>query len=671
MRLPENDSLSVSPDFTPEAGPSTLTPPLPSKLHTNGNSNGFTSSAVTNGVSKHAKAPISRVTLPGTTLYEDSHIDREEFVRLIIQSLRDVGYIESAATLEAESGYVMESPEVSEFRQCILDGDWGEAEVALTRLGVSEDEGLWEAKFLINQQKYLEYLEAGRSTAALHVLRNELAPLNMEPEQLQPLSSLMMYTDPTELRQKAGWDGAHGSSRRTLLASLQRYIPSSVMIPPRRFASLLDQSQQYQRYQCLYHNVPTTSQSFSLYNDHHCDQDMFPRMTTAILEDHTDEVWNLEWSHSGRRLASASKDKTVIIWAVQTDAEPTTREYRREQVLKEHQYPVGCLAWSLDDSILLSSSDQYINMWNTQTGICIRTLDAHTETVSALAWVPDGSGFISGSQDRKIILWGSDGKQRDSWGITGIRITDLAVTPDFTRLVAVGESATGPSSQHPAPSGRGDTATPPVGGSRNNTHANSNASRSTEYLMIVYDLATKQPEVTVVLEGQLTSVKISDDSQYALINHAPDEVHLWDISTGRMARKYTGQRQGRHIIRSCFGGVDGNFVVSGSEDGNVYVWHRDRGILLDVLSGHGSGSVNSVAWNPRNKRMFASCSDDFTIRIWEPTPAAVSRQASSSRAADGMLLESEPEPSGKGKGKRREPWDDSALDGPGSRGAQI
>jgi hypothetical protein len=50
---------------------------------------------------------------------------------------------ESAATLEAESGYIMETSNVAEFRRCILEGSWNEAESALERLGVAEDDGLW------------------------------------------------------------------------------------------------------------------------------------------------------------------------------------------------------------------------------------------------------------------------------------------------------------------------------------------------------------------------------------------------------------------------------------------------------------------------------------------------------------------------------------------------
>lgn len=54
--------------------------------------------------------------------------------------------------------------------------------------------GLQEAKFLISQQKYLEYLEKGKTTMALHVLRNELAPLHTDPELLHPLSRLATFT---------------------------------------------------------------------------------------------------------------------------------------------------------------------------------------------------------------------------------------------------------------------------------------------------------------------------------------------------------------------------------------------------------------------------------------------------------------------------------------------
>jgi hypothetical protein len=116
----------------------------------------------------------------------------------------------------------MEDTEVSEFRNYVLDGSWHNAETALIHLGLTDDDGLWEAKFLISRQKYLELLEAHRTTAALHVLRDELAPLNVVPEQLHLLSSLLMCSEADDLRQRADWDGASGTSRHRLLSDLQR-----------------------------------------------------------------------------------------------------------------------------------------------------------------------------------------------------------------------------------------------------------------------------------------------------------------------------------------------------------------------------------------------------------------------------------------------------------------
>lgn len=100
MRLPENDSesaLSVAFADVSEPGPSS----------TNNLSNGHNGVVKGNGYSAFAngngkvgavdglkqKRSVSRVSLPGTTLYDDSYVDREEFVRLVIQSLRDVGYM--------------------------------------------------------------------------------------------------------------------------------------------------------------------------------------------------------------------------------------------------------------------------------------------------------------------------------------------------------------------------------------------------------------------------------------------------------------------------------------------------------------------------------------------------------------------------------------------------
>lgn len=160
------------------------------------------------------------------TLYaddDDALIHTEQFVRLVCQSLRDAGYTYANSPIQPPSmltfspqpvrchprgrvrlrhgvatglpvqalhphrplGKGRDPPPLSLSRQPRppLRKPPSSFSVHTLLLTLSQD-----ARFLISQQKYLELLEARKTTAALHVLRNELAPINTETEHLHTLS---------------------------------------------------------------------------------------------------------------------------------------------------------------------------------------------------------------------------------------------------------------------------------------------------------------------------------------------------------------------------------------------------------------------------------------------------------------------------------------------------
>ncbi|CAG8461355.1 8445_t:CDS:2, partial [Ambispora leptoticha] len=123
-----------------------------------------------------------------------------------------------------------------------------------------------------------------------------------------------MCSNAEDLKRRAEWDGASGTSRQKLLLELQKYISPAIMVPEHRLETLLEQATAFQRMSCIYHN---TDEYISLYSDHICDRSQFPMETTHVFRQHTDEVWYVVFSNNGKYLASASKDKTAIIWSLE------------------------------------------------------------------------------------------------------------------------------------------------------------------------------------------------------------------------------------------------------------------------------------------------------------------------------------------------------------------
>lgn len=271
------------------------------------NVNGSASSSSAYDMNGHRMVPGSNseqsaggVSTNGTTASNDftsngvgsqpnnNHIERvqldktnRDIVRLIGQHLKLIGLDRTAQMLMQESGCSLEHPAATKFREHVLSGDWHKADYDLQELqSIVDDDlkltakhtNLIEMKFLLLEQKYLEYLDDSRPIDALHVLRNELTPLQHNTPRVHQLSSYMMCTNNEELYERAGWEGKNIRSRTRLMDRLQSFLPASVMLPPRRLHSLLRQAVELQTEHCTHHDMAweTSIDNVSLLSDHNC-----------------------------------------------------------------------------------------------------------------------------------------------------------------------------------------------------------------------------------------------------------------------------------------------------------------------------------------------------------------------------------------------------------------
>ena len=316
-----------------------------------------------------------------------------------------------------------------------------------------------------------------------------------------------------------------------------------------------------------------------------------------VLKGHTSWIYSLAFSPDGRTLASGGWDEWIRMWDVETG--------RERAVLEDHKSEVYCLAFSPDGKTLASGSannSSVVKLWDVASGTEQIELTGHGNVVHALGWSPDGRWLASGGYDRMVRVWDVNGQPgsaalQATLGGYNHKLYSVQFTSDGQQLLTAQAdkvtrnwnlAAWDATGLKPAAAGK-DTADP------------------------------KAATVVSVEPGWVHATAFSPDGRLLACGygrHQPDRsvvghVEIRDVASGRVVSELFGHR---NFVHSLVFNSDGSQLATGGWDGEVRTWSVTSGSELSRTPAHDT-PILAVAFSP-DGRMLASAGYDQVVRTW-------------------------------------------------------
>ena len=373
---------------------------------------------------------------------------------------------------------------------------------------------------------------------------------------------------------------------------------------------------------------------------------------------HGGGIYAVAWSGDGKKLLSASGDKSCKLWDVETRKAITT--FEMGQSVEDQQ--LGCL-WS-GDFLLSVSLSGYINYLDPSSpSKPSRILKGHNKPITKMCVSNEGKTIITGGSDGRVIEWSAaDGITRSVGGDGhGSQINGLAPVKANKAIASVGlddslrfidqDTVTYSSSVPPLklksqPRGVHNEGELTAIASLDSVMLVKSGSvlqdekvdyepscisisKNLESLAVgdsgqdksihIYEINGGQSmtmKKKIMLTGPVTDVAFSPDGKYLVAADGNRKVSLF--KTDSDYEKGNPREWGFHTARvNCIGwSPDSNFVASGGLDCSIIVWSVQQPEKhLIIKSAHVQSQITGIKWLDGNT--VVSCGQDGNVKTWD------------------------------------------------------
>ncbi|KZV43410.1 denticleless proteinA-like [Dorcoceras hygrometricum] len=291
-----------------------------------------------------------------------------------------------------------------------------------------------------------------------------------------------------------------------------------------------------------------------------------------------------------------------------------------------HDNAIFDICWIKEDTnILTASGDQSIKVWDAQNKECIRALMGHTGSVKSISSHPTNPDIVvSGSRDGSFALWDIRSSMNTHQTFC-IRPTSV-----------VHEAHTSPGRRRRRPTKAESMSITSVLFLKDEVSV-ATAGAVDRHLKAPINHACPNPESSSGrkrLSNGISSLSQDLNGVFITASCMDHRIYLYNVLQLEKGpiRTFSGGRIESFFVKAAIS-PNAAHILSGSSDGNAYIWQvNDPHLDPIILEGH-DGEVTAVDWCPSEMGKVATCSDDFTVRFWNIPSSCYSntRSPSSSR----------------------------------------